>query len=73
MRTRPAASRGGAMKTEAKHWFELQCRQCGQRFLETAKLVNHRCPGDAQKARRNRKPGWPLAKAVAESGSKWHS
>ncbi len=29
----------------AKQPFELECRQCGQRFLEMVKLLFHRCPG----------------------------
>ena len=37
----------------AKRWFELECRHCGRRFIETVKLVFHECPtGDAARAAR---------------------
>lgn len=46
----------------AKRWFELECRRCGQRFVDMAKLLFHRCPGrgDAVNAKRkgNRQEHW---------------
>ena len=38
--------------TDAKRWFELRCRHCGQRFVEMTRLVFHRCPaqGDAHRS-----------------------
>lgn len=45
----------------AKRWFELECRHCGQRFIDMAKLLFHRCPsqGDVHSGRRkgDRRPG----------------
>ncbi|MGD0950448.1 MAG: hypothetical protein ABSA52_23900 [Candidatus Binatia bacterium] len=34
--------------TDSKRWFELECRHCGQRFIDMAKLLFHRCPGQGQ-------------------------
>jgi hypothetical protein len=33
-------------KTTAKRWFEIECRKCGQRFVEMSKLAFHRCPAE---------------------------
>jgi hypothetical protein len=33
-------------KTPAKRWFEIECRRCGQRFIEMIKLAFHRCPAE---------------------------
>jgi hypothetical protein len=33
-------------KTTAKRWFEIECRRCGQKFIEMSKLAFHRCPAE---------------------------
>jgi hypothetical protein len=41
--------------SEAKRWFELECRHCRQRFVDMGKLLFHRCPrrADAQNRRQS--------------------
>jgi hypothetical protein len=38
-----------------KRWFELECRHCGQRFIDMVRLLYHACPDrpDAQNRRRS--------------------
>lgn len=48
---------GGSMAepdARAKRWFELQCRHCGQRFIDMAKLLFHACPGRSEARNRGR-------------------
>jgi ribosomal protein L44E len=33
-------------KPTTKRWFEIECRKCGQRFVEMSKLAFHRCPAE---------------------------
>ena len=40
--------------SDTKRWFQLECRHCGQRFIEMVGLLFHSCPGrgDAVNAKR---------------------
>lgn len=29
--------------SEGKHWYAMECRHCGQRFMDMAKLLVHPC------------------------------
>jgi hypothetical protein len=43
----------------ARQWFELECRHCGQRFVDMARLLFHPCPSNpnAEKStRHSRRP-----------------
>ncbi|HSQ04070.1 MAG TPA: hypothetical protein VLN59_08545 [Burkholderiales bacterium] len=37
-------------KVTPKQWFEIECRKCGQRFVEMSKLAFHRCPAEQQES-----------------------
>jgi hypothetical protein len=48
------------MSATPKRWFELQCRHCGGRFVEMARLAFHKCPQE-----RHEKPAPPTARHKA--------